>query len=632
MIVNGVSTTIKAGMRLRWTQRNAFSGEVLRTVDCVAHGEPFEIKRSGWESKWVVRLTCNRLASLEDLEPFESSIHPPVVRAVVPVPAKQETAQLSDRSERPVAGSAESGKASPAASPEKEHHEQQKTPATETARTGEKPGHRQEISTEAKARGVRTAAVDNNCAEASRRELSVNDSKPAHESSRDRDTKTNGLPVHREDRSGSACKVLAVDFLNVLVRAFHAGKPTETHAVRSMFQTVANAVRSLRPERIVFAMDGGHAHRTALLPTYKAHRPPAEPLLVAQRELAEKALNVAGFQTIRVQDFEADDVLASIATANPGTVIVSSDKDLLALCGIARVYHPWGAGEFVTAESKLGLPAGQVTDYLALCGDSSDGIPGVKGIGPKTALELLTEFDSLESILIAATLGQIKGAKGVTLKERRDEALKSRQLVELRASLPLPELRPWHHPLGCQQTLQSMGLGSVAAILDSLQNMPPVQVADPVTPKTVAPAAVKKPASKSLFEDDEETPNPVACAQSAGIGKPERATADEIDRTQPDNSSGPESETLDRPVTSTDSAGRVINPLSLVTRFEMDIECLMVLSDQNSWATDEASAVTCWHAGRAARNRDVPNPWKVNSWNFVAWDQGFHGVPLSVEF
>jgi len=297
------------------------------------------------------------------------------------------------------------------------------------------------------------------------------------------------------------------------------------------------------------------------------------------------------------------------------------------------VFHPWGVGEFVTPETKLGLPAGQVTDYLALCGDSSDGIPGVKGIGPKTALELLTEFDSLEGILIAATTGQIKGAKGITLKERREDALQSRQLVQLRDSLPLPELRPWHHPLGCQQTLQAMGLGSVAAIIDSLLNMPPVKPADPVTPKTESLPAAMKP--KSLFDDDEETPFEARCSQSAAIGKAERDKAESIDRSQPDNESGPQSEAAARPVTSTDSAesqGNARNQQGLVTRFEMDIESLMVLADQILWSTPEASAVTSWHAGRRGRDNDAANPWKVNTWYFVAWDQGFHGVPLDVRF
>lgn len=267
------------------------------------------------------------------------------------------------------------------------------------------------------------------------------------------------------------CDILAVDFLNLLVRAFHAGAPSETHAVRSMFQTVANCVRMLNPRRVVFALDGGHKQRSELLPQYKAHRPPSPELLTAQKVLAESAIHIAGFQAIRVADWEADDVIASLATANPDTVVASCDKDLLSLTHSAsrcRVYYPWGTGEFMTAEAKLGVPANKVADYLALCGDTSDGIPGAKGIGPKTAVQLLNEYGSLESIIVAATIGGIKGANGKTLKEQRDAVLICRRVVELNARLPLPQLVAFKASPGWQQRLTELRLGSVAAIVDSL--------------------------------------------------------------------------------------------------------------------------------------------------------------------
>lgn len=266
----------------------------------------------------------------------------------------------------------------------------------------------------------------------------------------------------------SGCEILAVDFLNLLVRAFHAGKPSDTHAIVSMGRTLASAMQRLRPRVIVFAMDGGHKHRTALLPAYKAHRPPSDPLLVRQRELAEQALSAIGFPMVRVVDFEADDVLASIAQRHRDVVICSSDKDLLSLTGRARVYHPWSAGGFVTSEEKLALPAHQVSDYLALCGDSSDGVPGVRGIGPKKALALLQEFESLEAILAAALLGRIPGAVGKALVEHRNAALQCQQVTELVRTLPLPELRSWCPPVGWQCTLQQMGLVHLATALSSV--------------------------------------------------------------------------------------------------------------------------------------------------------------------
>ncbi|HRA88380.1 MAG TPA: 5'-3' exonuclease H3TH domain-containing protein, partial [Planctomycetaceae bacterium] len=264
---------------------------------------------------------------------------------------------------------------------------------------------------------------------------------------------------------------LAIDFLNILVRAFHAGAPTETHAVRSMMQTVANTIRKLQPAHVVFAMDGGHNLRSQLLPSYKAHRKPEDPLLTAQKKLAEDALYVAGFDMMRIEDWEADDVLATLAVTHSDTVIASCDKDLLALTHLAtrcRVYHPWGAGEFMDSETKLGIPANHVTDYLALCGDTSDGIPGVIGIGPKTAAQLLTEYDSLEAIIVAAKLGNIKGAAGKKIAEQHQSALLCRRVVELNTRLPIKELHPFQPHPDWRMELQSMRLGSVAAIIESL--------------------------------------------------------------------------------------------------------------------------------------------------------------------
>ncbi|GAB5441079.1 MAG: hypothetical protein Fues2KO_14280 [Fuerstiella sp.] len=323
-------------------------------------------------------------------------------------------------------------------------------------------------------------------------------------------------------------EILAIDFMNLLVRAWHAGKPTETHAVRSMFQTVAGAIRKLNPAKVVFCMDGGHAHRSKILPSYKAHRPPSDPGLVAQRELATEAIAAAGFCSVRVEGYEADDVLASIAKACDGVVIASSDKDLFALAGFARIFKPWSGGEFVRCEDVLGIPPGQVVDYLALCGDSSDGVPGVKGIGPKTAVSLLEDFGSLEAVLSAAGTGQVKGAAGKKLKAGIADALMSQQLVELVDRLPLPQLHPWNPPRAFQAKLQAMGLGNVASILDGLlqTNPPPPQAESEPEPEpepepaaTLAASATE--AASSDFTAEDAYTGGVKCRERADVsGEP----------------------------------------------------------------------------------------------------------------
>ncbi len=267
------------------------------------------------------------------------------------------------------------------------------------------------------------------------------------------------------------CDVLAVDFLNILVRAYHVGVKTEVHAVRSMFQTVANCIRRLQPKAVVFALDGGHASRTALLPDYKAHRPESEELLRIQKLLGEGAIRVCGFQGMRVVDWEADDVLATLATKYKNTVIVSGDKDLLAMPYLSpgcRIYHPWGDGEFMDSEKKLNIPSCQVTDYLAMCGDTVDGISGIVGCGPKTAITLLKEYKTLEAIIVAATLGKIKGEIGKKIAKQAKSAMICRQAVELNQRLPLPPLENFAPRFNWQRELQSMKLGSVAAVMESL--------------------------------------------------------------------------------------------------------------------------------------------------------------------
>ncbi len=403
-------------------------------------------------------------------------------------------------------------------------------------------------------------------------------------------TSSKGDPVAvcRTEPVPSPCNVMAVDFLNVLVRAYHAGKPTESHAVRSLFQTVANAIRKIKPAHVVFAMDGGHDLRSQLLPEYKAHRPESEPLLKSQKELAERALRIAGFQCIRIDGWEADDVLASLAMAFSDTVIVSSDKDLLVMPSQAdrcRIYHPWGEGAFATAEEKLEIPAHLVTDYLALCGDPSDGIPGVKGIGAKTAATLLQEHDSLENILAAATLGQIKAkATCQNLKEQREAALLCRRVVELNSRLPLPELVDWQPATGWQQRLTDLRLGSVAAIMDSIKDQRFARDKG-------------EPNAESRTEASE-----AMASQQRGLGATSPLTA--------------------KPLLS-EPAFR--SPLSV---FELDVESIMVLADQRLWNTPEASAVTCWHNGR--RSTSAENPWKAGTFNHVAWAQGRAGQPLCV--
>lgn len=555
---------LRPGTDCVWTLRHPWNGEPRGTRVVRTAAEPFAIPRNGQLPVEVVELTCKRLAKVEDLRIWKCE-------------DVADADQLeSVRTAEPTGLDAGGGRQCSSPTTRRDDVD------AEPVRTGDSAlpagsGSSPDL--------LRAAAF----------QRPVATERPQAEPSQ-------------------PCKVLAIDFLNLLVRAYHAGKPTETHAVRSLFQTMASAVRALRPERIVFALDGGHAHRDALLPAYKAHRPAPEPLLVKQRELAERALKAAGLQAVRVVDFEADDIIASIADFHQNVVICSSDKDLLALGGYARIYHPWGAGAFVTAEEMLGLPSGQVTDFLALCGDTSDGVPGVKGIGEKTALALLQQFGSLEAILCAARTLRIPGAVGKKLREQSADALLCHRVIELRSDLPIPALEPWRPPAGWETALQSMGLGSVAAIIEALLAF----VADTRSQNPcvggLSAATGKAELSESCANGNPESPpaavegrsfdqvptSPIPAAVNPSTGQPVREdTASGIASTRIQRSKLSEFVTLNRSV------------------------------DENFSGPDRG-VIACWEAGRQVLDPCVECPWKPDTANAVAWHQGRRGDDLDV--
>ena len=246
--------------------------------------------------------------------------------------------------------------------------------------------------------------------------------------------------------------VVVVDLLNVLVRAYHAGPPNPVAAVRSFLQTVTNILERLSPEYLLFSDDGGHVERSGLYPDYKAHRSEKPVELVDAIELARRAVVAVGWPLIRCEGWEADDVIASlaesVATRAGGFFVASCDKDLLQLCvsgsGV-KVYHPWDGGKILGSkhvEEKYEIAAGQFGDYLALCGDASDGVPGVRGIGPKKAVDLLSKYPDLEAVLEAGRCLLVPGAVGKALREDADAARMSRRLVTLNRQLAVSDA--WH--------------------------------------------------------------------------------------------------------------------------------------------------------------------------------------------
>ena len=242
-----------------------------------------------------------------------------------------------------------------------------------------------------------------------------------------------------------------LDALNFLFRAFHALPPLkttkgeQTGAIYGLCQMLLKIEREERPTHLtcVFDAPGGN-FRSQIYGDYKAHRPPMPPELAGQIAMVHTVLEAFGLTTLEVPGYEADDIIAALARvateAGMAVVICSSDKDLMQLVGgdvsILDTMKNRRLGPAEVKE-KFGVGPEQVGDVLALMGDSVDNVPGVAGIGPKTAAELINKFGSLDVLLERAH--EVKGKRGEALVAARDLVRTSRELVRLRDDAPLPK-------------------------------------------------------------------------------------------------------------------------------------------------------------------------------------------------
>lgn len=256
---------------------------------------------------------------------------------------------------------------------------------------------------------------------------------------------------------GGPGSLFLIDGYNFIFRAYHAlpllNAPDgrAVHAVHGFVRMAMALRRDFQPESLIAVFDGGgDGNRRATYPEYKAQRPPPPDDLVPQFALVREATDALNIPRVEHSDYEADDVIASYAqvahAAGKRVVIVSSDKDLMQLCTLGDEQEPsvllWDTMKTKTmgpAEvlEKFGVLPDKLGDLLALMGDSSDNIPGVPGIGPKTAAQLLGEYGTLEGVLEAApSIKQKKRREN--LIAAAENARLSRKLVTLHTDVPLP--------------------------------------------------------------------------------------------------------------------------------------------------------------------------------------------------
>lgn len=206
------------------------------------------------------------------------------------------------------------------------------------------------------------------------------------------------------------------------------------------------------PTYLAVALDVGGdrgTFRSTLYPDYKANRDAPPEDLQPQVERALKILELLGVPVIGSDGFEADDVIATIASAYSArhpdirVRIISKDKDLKQLLGSGSPHtemydiHTDVLITEQTLKEELGITPAQVIDMLTLMGDTADNVPGVHGIGPKTAAQLIAEYGTLDAVLEAAEAGKIKGKRGENILAARAHLPLSRDLVTLRHDVPI---------------------------------------------------------------------------------------------------------------------------------------------------------------------------------------------------
>ena len=242
-----------------------------------------------------------------------------------------------------------------------------------------------------------------------------------------------------------------VDGSGYIFRAYYAVAPLTTssglptNAILGFSRMLIKLLRELDAEHIAVMFDTGKpTFRHKKYSEYKANRGECPEDLVPQMPYFRKVVEALGIQSLEKEGFEADDIIGTVAKKLEDEVerivIVSGDKDLTQL--VNDKVEVWDAMRDIRYNSekvkeKFGVPPEQIIDYLALVGDSSDNIPGLKGVGPKSALKLIEEFGSVDSLLEnSSKVAEIKGLRGAkkiseTIESDPEQVRLSKELVSL---------------------------------------------------------------------------------------------------------------------------------------------------------------------------------------------------------
>jgi len=268
------------------------------------------------------------------------------------------------------------------------------------------------------------------------------------------------------------------------IKALTSPKGEPTGATFGFVSTLLKILREEKPEYLAACFDmPAPTRRHEAYAEYKAHRKPMPDDLPVQIERVHEILRLLGVPAVESPGYEADDCIAAMVergrAAGLDVVICSRDKDLEQLVGPGVTMLDTKTFEHLDAgaiETKRGVSPEQMIDWLALTGDASDNIPGVPGVGEKTATRLIAEYGSLDALLTHAD--QVKGKLGERLRAHQDDALRSRDLVRLLPEAPLQidldtcrtptsydtaELVALFRDLGFNRFIEEFGLEGTAA-------------------------------------------------------------------------------------------------------------------------------------------------------------------------
>ncbi|PSL02200.1 5'-3' exonuclease [Haloactinopolyspora alba] len=261
--------------------------------------------------------------------------------------------------------------------------------------------------------------------------------------------------------------MLLLDTASLYFRAFYgvpesitAPDGTPVNAVRGLLDFIARLVTDRSPSRLVACLDADWrpAFRVELLPSYKAHRladaatnaEQIPPLLEAQVPVIIEVLDALGLANIGVPGFEADDVIGTLTAHDTGPVdVVTGDRDLFQLVddakGVRVLYTARGVGKHEVMDeaavtAKYAVPGRAYADFATLRGDPSDGLPGVAGVGDKTAATLITRFGDVAGLLAAVDdpSAELSPTLRRKIADARDYLAVAPRVVTVRPDVPLP--------------------------------------------------------------------------------------------------------------------------------------------------------------------------------------------------